>query len=526
MIIEGDNLQVLASLKSRYEGEVDVVYIDPPYNTGKDDFLYSDKRFKDPDADVSDSVYVTNEDGGRHTKWLNFMAPRLYMLWSLLKDTGVILVSINDVELFRLGMLLNEIFGEENWVGTIVWKGTTTNHPTNIALEHEYILCYAKSKSSLPQSWKSPENDLKRLLMEAYVGIKASTVNTKVPARFKAFVKEQKDLLGDLARYNLADEHGPYVSRRNLDKPDIYGYKYDVEHPVTKKVCRMPYNGWRYPEPRMKQLIKEGRILFGKTESRIPQLKVYLEEVEFPLRSVIELDARKGSNDLARLFGNREMFRNPKPLELMQMLLSYTAGKDSLVLDAFAGSGTTAEAVMSLNKRDGGSRRFILIEEGKESDRFCRSVTAVRVKKAIKKDDYQTGFTFYATGRKLDRAAIVGLERDALSNLICQADETGRGRGIVRLAGNRYVIGKNNRAEGICLVWNGEQDSEVTPEHLRAAAEEVDKLKLKRPFRIYGTFCRVADTKNWKFCQIPDDIVAQMHIEEESAEAELLNATA
>src|ERR1035437_384947 len=126
LIVEGDSLQVMASLKSRYAGAIDVVYIDPPYNLGKDDFRYSDRRFRDPDADDSDAVYVSNEDGGRHTKWLNFMAPRLYMLWQLLHDErGVIFVSINDVELFRLGMLLNEIFGEENWIGTVVWKANT-----------------------------------------------------------------------------------------------------------------------------------------------------------------------------------------------------------------------------------------------------------------------------------------------------------------------------------------------------------------------------------------------------------------
>ena len=133
MLIEGDNLQVLASLKPRYAGLIDVIYIDPPYNLGKDDFRYSDKRFHDPDADDSDAVYVSNEDGGRHTKWLNFIAPRLYMLWQLLHDErGVIFISINDVELFRLGMLVNEIFGENNWIGTIVWKATTDNNPSRI----------------------------------------------------------------------------------------------------------------------------------------------------------------------------------------------------------------------------------------------------------------------------------------------------------------------------------------------------------------------------------------------------------
>jgi adenine-specific DNA-methyltransferase len=527
MIIEGDNLQVLASLKSRYEGEVDVIYIDPPYNLGKDDFLYSDKRFADPDADVSDGVYVTNEDGGRHTKWLNFMAPRLYMLWSLLKDAGVILVSINDVELFRVGMLLNEIFGEENWVGTLVWKGATDNNPTNIATEHEYVLCYAKEKRSLASSWSSPETDAKALMLDTYKTLAAETKDVPtLQKKMLAFAKDQKDFLGDLYRYRRVDAHGPYAARRNMDNPGKPGHKYDVLHPKTKKPCRMPAWGWRFTPKTMKEFIADGRIIFGKDETKIPELKVYLEDVDFPLRSVINLDSRAGSNDLERLFGKRDMFKNPKPVALIELLLSYTADRDALIMDAFAGSGTTAEAVMALNKRDGGNRRFILIEEGNPSDRFCRTLTAERVKKAIKKDAYQTGFSFYSTGKKLDRTAIVGLERDALANLICQSDETGRGRGIVRMTGNKYVIGKNHRAEGICLVWNGDQDSEVTPEHLRAAAEEVDKLKLKRPFRIYGTFCRVAATKNWKFCQIPDEIVAQMHIEEESAEAELLNATA
>jgi adenine-specific DNA-methyltransferase len=518
MLIEGDNLQVLASLKPRYAGQVDVIYIDPPYNLGKDDFRYSDKRFHDPDADDSDAVYVTNEDGGRHTKWLNFMAPRLYMLWQLLHDErGVIFVSINDVELFRLGMLLNEIFGEEHWVGTIVWKGTTSNHPTNIALEHEYVLCYAKKKEALPQSWKNPDHEVKQIVMDEYQRLKAEAKSPQALKKaFREFAKNNKDMLGDLARYRHLDARGPYVSRRNLDKPDIYGYKYDVIHPVTKKVCLRPYNGWRYPEETMKQRIAEGRILFGKDETRIPQLKVYLEEVEFPLRSVIEMDSRKGSNDLERLFGKRDAFKNPKPVELMEMLLGYSAGKNSMILDAFAGSGTTGEAVMKLNARDKGHRRFILIEDGQGEDKFCRTLTAKRLKAAIQTQGYTTGgFQFFKSGQKLDRQAIVSLERDSLASLICQADETGRGKGITYLSGYKYIIGKNNRAEAICLLWNGVDNSEVTPEDLKKASKEVSDAGLKRPFRIYGTFCRVGDTASWKFCQIPDEIIAQMHIEEE-----------
>jgi adenine-specific DNA-methyltransferase len=517
LLIEGDNLQVLASLKPRYAGQVDVIYIDPPYNLGKDDFRYSDKRFHDPDADDSDAVYVSNEDGGRHTKWLNFMAPRLYMLWQLLHDErGILFVSINDIELFRLGMLLNEIVGEENWVGTIIWKGNTDNNPTRIAIEHEYVLCYAKSKEKLSSRWTNPATEMKTMSLDAYERIKAETSSlTKIREQFKQFAEDNRDALGDLYRYRFIDKNGPYAPQRNVHNPGKPGHKYDVLHPVTKKPCTRPFWGWRFPETTMKELIQQDRIIFGKDEKKIPELKVYLRDVEFPLRSLIEMDSRKGSNDIARLFDTRDVFKNPKPVELMEMLIGYTTRKDSIILDAFAGSGTTGEAVMKLNSIDKGRRRFILIEEGQGDDKFCRTVTAKRLKLAIQKHGYKEGVQFFKTGQKLDRQAIVTLERDSLAGLICQADETGRGKGISAVNGHKYVIGKNHRSEAICLVWDGVDNSEVTPEILKAASKEVSQAGLKRPFRIYGTFCRVGDTQSWKFCQIPDEILAQMHIAED-----------
>lgn len=434
LLIEGDNLQVLASLKARYGGQVDVVYIDPPYNLGKDDFRYSDKRFHDPDADDSDAVYVSNEDGGKHTKWLNFIAPRLYMLWQLLHDDrGILFVSINDIELFRLGMLLNEIFGEENHIGTLVWKGNTDNNPTRIAIEHEYILCYAKCKDRLPKHWRNPESEQKDLLLAEYERLKDQGLTlAKLKEAFETFATESREALGDLYRYRFIDKNGPYAPQRNLHNPGKEGYRYDIPHPKTKKPCTQPFWGWRHPETTMKDLLKQDRIIFGKDETKIPELKVYLKDVEFPLRSVIEMDSRKGSNDLARLFDTRDVFKNPKPVELMEMLLAYTTRKDSLVLDAFAGSGTTGEALMRLNHRDGGSRRFILIEEGQGTDKYCRTVTAKRLERAIKVHGYTAGFQFLKTGKKLDRDAIINLERDGLASLICQADETGRGKGRQR----------------------------------------------------------------------------------------------
>jgi adenine-specific DNA-methyltransferase len=160
-VIEGDNLQVMVSLRSQYQGRVDVAYLDPPYNTGKKDFAYSDARFHDPNADADDMVYVNNEDGGRHTKWLNYMGPRLWLTWQLLAEQGICFVSINDVELFRLGMLMDEIFGGQNRIGTLVWKQAVDNNPTRIAVEHEYILCYAKHIDSVSDRWSgiSPAKD-------------------------------------------------------------------------------------------------------------------------------------------------------------------------------------------------------------------------------------------------------------------------------------------------------------------------------------------------------------------------------
>ena len=517
MLVEGDNLQVLASLRSRYSGQVDVIYIDPPYNLGKDDFRYSDRRFHDPDADDSDAVYVTNEDGGRHTKWLNFMAPRLYMLWQLLHDDhGVIFISINDVELFRLGMLVNEIFGESNWLGTIIWKQTTDNNPTRIAVEHEYILCYAKTRNKLSSRWINPDNEAKTMIIEAFDRLKVQSSNLAVLRKeFSIFAAENRASLGDLYRYRRVDKCGPYAARRNMENPGKHGHKYDVIHPVTKKPCTMPFWGWRFTPAKMKKLIADDRIIFGKDETKIPELKVYLAEVDFPFRSVINLDARKGSNDLYGLFKRRDVFKNPKPVELIEILIGYSTRKNSLVLDAFAGSGTTGEAVMKLNARDNGGRRFILIEEGQGDDKFCRTVAAKRLKLAGKLYGSAEGFQFYKTGRKLDRNAIVTLERDALASLVCQTDETGRGRGITALNGYKYIIGRNHRAEAICLVWQGVKKSEVTPDILKTASREVSKAGLKRPFRIYGTFCRIGDTQSWKFCQIPDEILAQMNIAEE-----------
>jgi adenine-specific DNA-methyltransferase len=178
---------------------------------------------------------------------------------------------------------------------------------------------------------------------------------------------------------------------------------------------------------------------------------------------------------------------------------------------------------LRLNQRDGGERRFVMIEEGTKHDRYCRTLTVPRMKAAIKKEHLPGGFQFETVGRRLNREAILDLEREAISNLIRQTDATGRaGRGIAKVAG-KYVIGSNPRGEAICLCWNGRTKSKVTSDILGAMYEESTTRGLKRPLRVYGSTCEVGETDSFRFCQIPDEILAALQIDEaENGEAETI----
>jgi adenine-specific DNA-methyltransferase len=527
-VIEGDNLQVMVSLRSHYQGAVDVAYLDPPYNTGKRDFAYSDARFHDPNADGDDMTYVNNEDGGRHTKWLNFMGPRLWLVWQLLAEHGVCFVSINDIELFRLGMLMDEIFGEQNRIGTIVWKQGTDNNPTRIAVEHEYILCYAKRIEDVPRTWQG-HSQAKEWMLERFAELeKKQPDRAKLAREWKAAIKEHVRAtkaalaagdgddaidLGALARYDRVDERGPYASIRNTDNPGKPGYFYDVLHPGTKKPCKKPASGYRFPEEKMRQLQADDFIVYGKDETKLIELKKYLKDVKEPLRSVIDLDGRAAANLLKKLIpGQRTAkYHTAKPVELLMKLLAFGGDEDALILDPFAGSGTTGHAAMRLNAADGGSRRFILIEEGTRDDRYTRTLLAPRLKKAIQLENLPGGFAFEQKGRRLNRNAILELEREAIANLILQTDTTGKGRGIARVGGE-YVIGSNSRQEAICLCWNGRTKSAITRAVLVAMFDEAKALGLRRPIRAYGATCAVGETDSFRFCQIPDEILAALQI--------------
>lgn len=375
-----------------YGSAVKCVYIDPPYNTGTDErssdgkrsgWIYND-NVSSPEltAWLGRVVGPEAEDLSRHDKWLSMMYPRLVLLRRLLREDGVLFVSIDDIELGNLRALLDEVFGVTNRVGTIIWKNTTDNNPTRVVMEHEYILCYAKDAKKLAPEWKSQSLAVKQHLLEVADRFIAGFPSPdERQEAYSAWFRKNKSQLWPFDRYKFIDEGGIYTGSQSVHNPGKEGYRYDVLHPVTGKPCQQPLMGYRFPPETMDELVKSGRILFGTDESKIVELKVYVRDYRAKLASVFELDGRIGTNEVKDIFPeSKRPFDFPKPTALLEELLAFTTAGDDLVLDAFAGSGTTGHAVMKLNAADGSNRRFILIEM---NDNIATTVTQPRLSRVI-----------------------------------------------------------------------------------------------------------------------------------------------
>ena len=370
ILIEGDNLHVLTALTFTHEGKIDVIYIDPPYNTGNKDFKYNDS-------------FVDREDSYRHSKWLSFMSKRLQIGKRLLSEKGVIFISIDDNEQAQLKMLCDEIFGENEMVGKIIWKNVTDNNPTNIASEHEYILCYSKQKSKIEKVWKSTRSYAKEILLKIETELlgKHQSIDF-LEIEYKDWFKENKKFLGELDRYKYIDSEGIYTGSQSVHNPGKEGYRYDIIHPVTKKPCKQPLMGYRFPEVTINKFLEEGKILFGEDHNKLIEIKVYAKDYLSKLSSLIELDGRLGANELRAIFPtSSKMFNNPKPVELLTEILSFSLGKSSTILDFFAGSGSSLHSIIELNKEDGGNRQCILVTNNENN--ICEEVTYERNKRVI-----------------------------------------------------------------------------------------------------------------------------------------------
>ncbi len=351
--MQGDNLVALKALLPYYAGQVKCIYIDPPYNTGNESWVYNDNVNSPVISEwLGKVVGKEGETLDRHDRWLCMMYPRLALFRQFLREDGAIFISIDDYEYSRLKLMMNELFGETNHVATFIWKRRTSPDSRNlngISGDHEYVLCYQRANGFrvLGQSkdlskYNNPDNDLRGSWMS--------------------------DNLTGLANA--------------VERPNLH---YDLVHPDTNERFKPhPSRGWIYGRERMTELIQDNRILWPRKKGGRPRLKRYVSDMQTPTTGFSTVLDAPGNvvatKELSELMGPKA-FTFPKPSHLIALLIEQATGPNELVLDSFAGSGTTGEAVLHLNKKDGGNRRFILIEV--ESS-VARDVTIERVRRVAK----------------------------------------------------------------------------------------------------------------------------------------------
>jgi len=357
MIIHGDNLLALKSLLPKYENRIKCIYIDPPYNTGNEGWVYND-NVNAPEIQkwLGKVVGKEAEDLTRHDKWLCMMYPRLVLLRKLLSEDGAIFISIDDNEQANLKLLCDEIFGKSNFVTNIIWekKFSPQNDAKYFSDNHDFIVVYTKKKENwsrnlLPRTaeqnsrFKNPDNDPRGVWTSGDLSVKTYNPNTDYP----------------------------------------------ITTPSGKVVNPSEGRCWAVSKEKFENLINDNRIWFGKDGTNVPRLKKFISEVQ---QGTVPLTIWKyqevGHNqsakqDLKKLFPNEKSpFDTPKPPRLIEHILKIATNKDSIILDSFAGSGTTAHAVLNLNAEDGGNRQFILVE----MEDYAESITAERVKRVIQQD--------------------------------------------------------------------------------------------------------------------------------------------
>lgn len=370
LLIKGDNLEVLKHLTNAYYEKVKMIYIDPPYNTGKDGFVYEDDRkitaaqLKDlagiDEKKASRIIEFTKSKSNSHSAWLTFMYPRLYVAKQLLKEDGVIFISIDDNELSQLKILLDDIFGDENFLGNLILQTATDNNPTQINTEHEYILCYARQKEKLDK-WFNKSKNAEKIIVE-YERLKdvhADDVE-KIQTELRKWIKKNKSQLAKVTHYDNVDSRGVFHDG-DIANTRFGGYKYDVLHPVTQKPCKIPDKGFRYPESTMKEMISNDEIIFGDDENTLIKPKKRIENVKDILRTMIYEDGRASTKVVEELL-SKSVFDNPKSHFILSRLIGFISKEDDIILDFFAGSGTTGHATMQLNAEQEKNRKYILVQ--------------------------------------------------------------------------------------------------------------------------------------------------------------------
>lgn len=378
-IIRGDNLEALKALLPQYEGKIKSIYIDPPYNTGNENWVYND-NVNDPRIRrwLGKVVGQEGEDLSRHDKWLCMMYPRLKLLHRLLAEDGVLFISIDDNEQIYLREICNEIFGCRNFVAQIIWqKRTSPDMRKKISTGHEYVVVIAKNIENINES-----------------------INTLALGE------------ADVARFKNPDNDpkGPWTSTDYTAQGFRPNQMYTITTPGGAQYTPTDGHCWKNVEEVYLEQLAEGRFWFGTDGKGMPRRKTYLSErtgkntwTWWPNAEVGH--TQEATQEITSLFGSKTVFDYPKPVRLVQRIVQIATRSDSIILDSFAGSGTTAHAVLNMNKADGGNRKFILVE----MEDYAESITAERVRRVI--DGYGEGkkavegtggsFSFYDLGEPL-----------------------------------------------------------------------------------------------------------------------------
>lgn len=407
VFIEGENLEVLKVLQKAYFGKVKLIYIDPPYNTGSDSFIYPD-RFQESKEDylrrindlADDGTLMregffrknSKESGHYHSNWLSMMLPRLYIARNLLREDGVILVSIDDNEAANLKLLMDEVFGAENLIAQLVWEKGRKNDAKLFSVGHEYMLVYARSMTTLKDAktvWRESKPGAKEIIAKwremkmIHGDANYEAQQTGLRDWFKGLPDANPSK--KLSRHKWVDKWGPWRDR-DISWPGGGGPRYNVLHPVTKKACKVPERGWIYSPEEMQRQIKLGMVEFRDDHTEPPFRKAHLLPVPDELGDELETDF--DDEDIAddeiglqvvgsvlykqsqvsvkylRKLMDGKLFNNPKDHEVLARLIRYCMGDDEngLVVDFFAGSASTVEAVLSLNAKEGGNRRVLAVQ--------------------------------------------------------------------------------------------------------------------------------------------------------------------
>lgn len=574
LIIDGENMSVMSSLLDGsfgLRGKVDLLMWDPPYNTGNRDFRYNDD-FSVPKRELAEAPaepldeeidWVELNDPARHAKWLNFMAARLSFGKKLLKNSGVIAVCIDHRELFHLGMLMDEMFGEDNRLGIVNWQKTYTAKPDSRHMSDatEYVLLYEKvhgeavrqglypASEEAAARYSNPDNDpngdwsdtnpkAKTYSPKADYGIQSPfTGEVFYPGGGRTWRHRKSNMLEWLQDWGtdyveMEDPNCPSPSLVLKGAVYMFG-ALDTPPPVLaaaqeKARARLAAGNWpkliflRNGEgtPMVKKYYKD--VLAG----RVPMSFFREEEYMFPLGmgsqgwNHEESGHNKGAREMLNaIMGDNHDFATPKPVQLIEKLIHLYCPPTGVVVDAFGGSGTTAHAVLDLNQQVVGSeRRFVLIENGQGSDRYCDSLTAERVRRVItgnwaagEKEPVSGGFTYLHATTPISRLTLLGASREELTDAILQSSsEIGAALEARLSEPAKYLIGRTKAGEGIALVWDNGRGSLTSP-ILEEIKSEAAKFGLRLPVYVYALVNQGPNgSDSYIFQQVPDAVLTAL----------------